>query len=181
MAIFVLIDTWWNVNQRNTTSVIFDHKVLIDTWWNVNKCTRGLLIVRLVRFNRYMVECEYRKKAIIFRIVGVLIDTWWNVNERYFKRLDFINSFNRYMVECEFENYVRQAKLRGSFNRYMVECEYFKHMQLVWYTAGFNRYMVECELSIGGRKFVGGASVLIDTWWNVNEFREAKYQIVLAF
>ena len=27
-----------------------------------------------------MVECEYRKKVIVFRINRVLIDTWWNVN-----------------------------------------------------------------------------------------------------
>ena len=32
------------------------------------------------RFNRYMVECEYRSKESITEILQVLIDTWWNVN-----------------------------------------------------------------------------------------------------
>ena len=31
-------------------------------------------------FNRYMVECEYRKTLHISTNVCVLIDTWWNVN-----------------------------------------------------------------------------------------------------
>ena len=34
----------------------------------------------LERFNRYMVECEYKTPAIIKHISPVLIDTWWNVN-----------------------------------------------------------------------------------------------------
>ena len=33
---------------------------------------------------------------------------------------------------------------------------------------GFNRYMVECEYLIGGN-LMGAGTVLIDTWWNVNE------------
>ena len=63
-----------------------------------------------------------------------------------------------------------------SFNRYMVECE---SRSSVSYDAchkgtdpGFNRYMVECEFSVRTFLFVP-ASVLIDTWWNVNE-REQK-------
>ena len=31
-------------------------------------------------FNRYMVECEFRRFNHIRRIYIVLIDTWWNVN-----------------------------------------------------------------------------------------------------
>ena len=34
--LWVLIDTWWNVNVLNLTDVTNADKVLIDTWWNVN-------------------------------------------------------------------------------------------------------------------------------------------------
>ena len=47
----------------------------------MNELKRLDVTHQTTRFNRYMVECEYRKKVIIFRIVGVLIDTWWNVNQ----------------------------------------------------------------------------------------------------
>ena len=32
----VLIDTWWNVNNRYFLTQVVNKKVLIDTWWNVN-------------------------------------------------------------------------------------------------------------------------------------------------
>ena len=98
----VLIDTWWNVNVLNLTDVTNSDKVLIDTWWNVNSvigcscgCSGSVLIDTWwnvnttsfimsinshFRFNRYMVECEYKCPA------GV-----WTIGY----------GFNRYMVECE--------------------------------------------------------------------------------
>ena len=33
----VLIDTWWNVNEKFVQWWDDDEVVLIDTWWNVNK------------------------------------------------------------------------------------------------------------------------------------------------
>ena len=33
-----------------------------------------------LRFNRYMVECEFVVLTNVARIGHVLIDTWWNVN-----------------------------------------------------------------------------------------------------
>ena len=33
----VLIDTWWNVNDKRKQPGYWLGKVLIDTWWNVNK------------------------------------------------------------------------------------------------------------------------------------------------
>ena len=33
---YVLIDTWWNVNNVYIFVQHFAKKVLIDTWWNVN-------------------------------------------------------------------------------------------------------------------------------------------------
>ena len=54
----VLIDTWWNVNViPKTFAKIFD-EVLVDTWWNVNCFTPAEDCHTLIRFNRYMVECE---------------------------------------------------------------------------------------------------------------------------
>ena len=50
------------------------------------------------------------------------------------------------MVECEFCLYSTEWQLSGSFNRYMVECEFYH------FKAAYER-----------------RTVLIDTWWNVNE------------
>ena len=76
--------------------------VLIDTWWNVNQKVPATILSR-VRFNRYMVECEYDFQKFLKCNRVVLIDTWWNVNssERSRCKQDSVR-FNRYMVECEF-------------------------------------------------------------------------------
>ena len=37
VARIVLIDTWWNVNDKVYTIYNADGVVLIDTWWNVNE------------------------------------------------------------------------------------------------------------------------------------------------
>ena len=55
---WVLIDTWWNVNQLLETIQSLATAVLIDTWWNVN--------------SEFASWEGWHKK--------VLIDTWWNVN-----------------------------------------------------------------------------------------------------
>ncbi|EDO58936.1 hypothetical protein CLOL250_00478 [Clostridium sp. L2-50] len=34
--LFVLIDTWWNVNKALIGQTASEFMVLIDTWWNVN-------------------------------------------------------------------------------------------------------------------------------------------------
>ena len=54
----VLIDTWWNVNDKFVQWWDDDEVVLIDTWWNVNFKDTEI--------------CSYDEM--------VLIDTWWNVN-----------------------------------------------------------------------------------------------------
>ena len=38
------------------------------------------LIHFIKRFNRYMVECEYKNLSALDTWKLVLIDTWWNVN-----------------------------------------------------------------------------------------------------
>ena len=53
--------------------------VLIDTWWNVNFLKMKDFLISL-SFNRYMVECELIYHKLIFVLRKVLIDTWWNVN-----------------------------------------------------------------------------------------------------
>mgnify|MGYP000877370042 CR=1 FL=1 len=57
-GIRVLIDTWWNVNEKEDAYIYSIDRVLIDTWWNVNLTSTGY----------------------VRRDVRVLIDTWWNVN-----------------------------------------------------------------------------------------------------
>ena len=57
-CIFVLIDTWWNVNLIFISFYLSGYAVLIDTWWNVNPSAL--------------------RTPTIFN--SVLIDTWWNVN-----------------------------------------------------------------------------------------------------
>ena len=76
----VLIDTWWNVNIHNYDSNIRRTNVLIDTWWNVNLLNLRTLPEADIRFNRYMVECEWRNFEFRCSWILVLIDTWWNVN-----------------------------------------------------------------------------------------------------
>ena len=55
--IWVLIDTWWNVNVKEVSQIITNDNVLIDTWWNVNIFSQFLHYLSS-GFNRYMVECE---------------------------------------------------------------------------------------------------------------------------
>ena len=55
--LFVLIDTWWNVNLINEKCKTTGAVVLIDTWWNVNELADST-ITGCMSFNRYMVECE---------------------------------------------------------------------------------------------------------------------------
>ena len=81
--IFVLIDTWWNVNAEECHTLILTDTVLIDTWWNVNKLMLAGVFPDALRFNRYMVECESSLSSCNCIIVFVLIDTWWNVNTKY--------------------------------------------------------------------------------------------------
>ena len=54
-----------------------------------------------VSFNRYMVECEWKKEESDTSFKFVLIDTWWNVNKVRAKVFEEGKGFNRYMVECE--------------------------------------------------------------------------------
>ena len=55
------------------------------------------------------------------------------------------------------------------FNRYMVECECICSFCCINFIVCFNRYMVECE-SEKKLSSLESIEVLIDTWWNVNEF-----------
>ena len=50
----------------------------------------------------------------------------------------------------------------------MVECEYSSYERCSNENNSFNRYMVECEFLIL-HNFYNLKSVLIDTWWNVND------------
>ena len=61
-----------------------------------------MMIYKFLRFNRYMVECEFAQ----------------TMGADYYPA-----SFNRYMVECEYDFQKFLKYSRASFNRYMVECE----------------------------------------------------------
>ena len=73
------------------------------------------------------------------------------------------------MVECESTFLLISLILYRGFNRYMVECELDNAFTYRRDTLSFNRYMVECELFIK-YPFVSFIIVLIDTWWNVNQY-----------
>ena len=47
------------MNLLNVTLTELPEWVLIDTWWNVNSSERSRCKQDSVRFNRYMVECEF--------------------------------------------------------------------------------------------------------------------------
>ena len=59
IIIWVLIDTWWNVNIVISSVITASVRVLIDTWWNVNILAEEYWSARL-SFNRYMVECKFK-------------------------------------------------------------------------------------------------------------------------
>ena len=69
--IYVLIDTWWNVNVSKALHISDRFSVLIDTWWNVNN------------------KCDIVLKSTPF----VLIDTWWNVNYSYYEAVGNVDEF----------------------------------------------------------------------------------------
>ena len=73
------------------------------------------------------------------------------------------------MVECEFKLPPIKLVTHCGFNRYMVECEFTTCLAVPVALSGFNRYMVECEFAqtMGANYYP--ATVLIDTWWNVND------------
>ena len=64
---WVLIDTWWNVNQIKVAGKVLYGGVLIDTWWNVNSSDILPSSSSVFCFNRYMVECELTKIVISSR------------------------------------------------------------------------------------------------------------------
>ena len=99
-----------------------------------------------LRFNRYMVECEWIYGVCCVTLTGVLIDTWWNVNvpEPPYMYITFI-----VLIDTWWNVNVTTSiwyKIWIGFNRYMVECEFINRLP-------------SCNLVI----------VLIDTWWNVNK------------
>ena len=110
--------------------------------------SRHELFWALHRFNRYMVECEF-PSAMSFH--------------------DWHCSFNRYMVECELKKLHLSFLQNISFNRYMVECECILMKKSSQIMICFNRYMVECEY-LSNENLNEWIGVLIDTWWNVNQW-----------
>ena len=80
---------------------------------------------RGIRFNRYMVECEYACGYSHSRIKSVLIDTWWNVNAEDCHTLILTDTV---LIDTWWNVNVWKSEssssTSSSFNRYMVECEY---------------------------------------------------------
>ena len=54
-----LIDTLWNVNEKDKVTSIMLSKELIDTLWNVNDCNKNMVLCFLSRINRYIMECKF--------------------------------------------------------------------------------------------------------------------------
>ena len=76
------------------------------------------------RFNRYMVECEFYFDCISHFYQPVLIDTWWNVN---MVTASFLKCCQKVLIDTWWnvnQNFVDSLLKISGFNRYMVECEY---------------------------------------------------------
>ena len=117
------------------------------------------LYLRHLRFNRYMVECEF----LPLKLIGKPI-----------------RGFNRYMVECEYEQTRCRSRRSRSFNRYMVECE--SRQQLSYFPEQF--VLIDTWWNVNklstrsiSRKF----AVLIDTWWNVNLLLDGTNTTICSF
>ena len=80
LHVWVLIDTWWNVNWNQVVPDEYVIAVLIDTWWNVNFTHADCLFICVVVLidTWWNVNLQLLWFGIFLHIV--LIDTWWNVN-----------------------------------------------------------------------------------------------------
>ena len=59
----------------------------------------------------------------------------------------------------------------------MVECEYVFKERAALERRSFNRYMVECECRCSNHQ-LSSCTVLIDTWWNVNNILNLRFQCI---
>ena len=106
----VLIETYWNVNQKTLFANVISSVVLIETYWNVNVKSRPvprscstvlietywnvnwLVTMRaedfLERLNRNILECKSKRSFCEWNLTRVLIETYWNVNANAVKILE---------------------------------------------------------------------------------------------
>ena len=54
----VLIETYWNVNQRIVFTTATTPQVLIETYWNVNILIAVKKVTPFTRINRNILECK---------------------------------------------------------------------------------------------------------------------------
>ena len=153
--------------MKSAVIMLYHVYVLIDTWWNVNKPCGNLYISCCGCFNRYMVECEFKTWLHNTTGIRVLIDTWWNVNFR--KSWEVLTD---YMVLIDTWWNVNSSRVCLSLKTIVVLIDTWWNVNLrIWMKEhiekSFNRYMVECE-SILTAQQLSEILVLIDTWWNVN-------------
>ena len=123
--------------------------VLIETYWNVKSLYCILSVYLATGINRNILECKVpcdRRDIIAY---AVLIETYWNVKYAItaFPPIPFIG-INRNILECKGLNPVLSAGGSGGINRNILECK-----------VKTNRYEVTIY------------SVLIETYWNVKNFK----------
>ena len=97
---------------------------LIDTLWNVNEKMIAFL-TKMMRINRYIMECKYIAVMQGNCMTFELIDTLWNVNSiTAITCPDSAKRINRYIMECKFQRGFDNQAVINRINRYIMECKY---------------------------------------------------------
>ena len=112
-----------------------------------------------LRFNRYMVECEFEKFWKTRKRENVLIDTWWNVNSNKL-------GAGVEAVEVLIDTWWNVNK----YGFVSVPCQYIVLIDTWWNVNQTNSASVQMLIA-----------VLIDTWWNVNLFTKLSVTPPLWF
>ena len=97
--------------------------VLIETYWNVNDRPR-LSILLQISINRNILECKCITKLGSITSGIVLIETYWNVNVLLPYRLTVrILCINRNILECKFMYVLLIDVVSSCINRNILECK----------------------------------------------------------
>ena len=76
----ILIETYWNVNEKSKTAQKNRFYILIETYWNVNHGADNVPVSGIRNINRDILECKYGFSYLPDTFSLILIETYWNVN-----------------------------------------------------------------------------------------------------
>ena len=78
----VLIFSYWNVNIRSPRDMLCANSVLIFSYWNVNVEQFTVYVGIFLSINLFILECKSLVRTGTISATNVLIFSYWNVNRR---------------------------------------------------------------------------------------------------